>query len=42
MLNYTSPIKELKKYTGLTVGEISPLMKLIFKQVLGNHFGKNV
>ena len=28
MLNYTSPIKELKKYTGLTVGEISPLMKL--------------
>ena len=28
MLNYISPIKELKKYTGLTVGEISPLMKL--------------
>ena len=28
MLNYTSPIKELKKYTGLIVSEISPLMKL--------------
>ena len=28
MLNYTSPIKEVKKYSGLTVSEISPLMKL--------------
>ena len=28
MLNYISPIKEVKKYSGLTVSEISPLMKL--------------
>ena len=28
MLNYTSPIKEVKKYSGLTISEISPLMKL--------------
>ena len=28
MLNYTSPIKEVKKYSGLIVSEISPLMKL--------------
>ena len=28
MLNYNSPIKEEKKYSGLTVKEISPIMKL--------------
>ena len=28
MLNYISPIKEVKKYSGLTISEISPLLKL--------------
>ena len=28
MLKYNSPIKEEKSYSGLTVKEISPLMKL--------------
>ena len=28
MLNYTSPIKENKNYTDLTIKEIAPIMKL--------------
>ena len=28
MLNYISPIKEVKNYSGLTISEISPLLKL--------------
>ena len=41
MLNYNSPTKEEKKYSGLTVKEIYPLMKLMFKQTMENHFGSN-
>ena len=41
MLNYNSSIKNEKKYSGLAVKEISPIMKLMFKQTMENHFGNN-
>ena len=42
MLNYKSSLIEDKKYSGLTIKEISPVMKLMFKQIMVSHYGNNV
>ena len=41
MLNYNTTIKEDKSYSDLEMKEIKPIMKLMFKQILVNPFGKN-
>ena len=42
MLNFNSALKKENQYNDLTIKEISPVMKLMFKQVMESLYGKNV
>ena len=42
MLDYTNAITEEKSYSGLQMKEFRPVMKLMFKLIMVNPFGKSV
>ena len=42
MLNYNQALSEKKTFQDLHMEEIKPIMKLIYKQIMVNLYGKNV